>query len=75
MLKHYGFKTVAKGFRYVEFNDGTRIDITYPAYVMKGVVYSRRPKAEVDGTAVLLDRKNNLKVRWINMFKWRTLDH
>ena len=34
-LKHYGFKTVAKGFRYVEFADGTRIDITYPAYCMK----------------------------------------
>jgi hypothetical protein len=31
MVKHYGFKTVAKGFRYVQFADGTRIDILYPS--------------------------------------------
>ena len=61
MLKYYGFKTVAKGFRYVEFADGTRIDISYPAYCMKGVVYSRRPRAEVEGTACLVDTKNRLK--------------
>lgn len=61
MLKYYGFKTVAKGFRYVEFSDGTRIDINYPAYCMKGVVYSRRPRAEVDGSACLVDTKNRLK--------------
>ena len=60
MLKHYGFKTVAKGYRYVEFADGTRIDISYPAYCMKGVVYSRRPRAEVDGTATLVDKKHKL---------------
>eukprot|EP00798_Chlamydomonas_sp_ICE-L_P017077 gene17077-23372_t len=51
MVKYYGFKTVAKGFRYVEFRDGSRIDIQYPAYVMRGVVRSSRPRAEVEGTA------------------------
>jgi hypothetical protein len=60
LLKQYGFKTVAKGFRYVEFSDGTRIDITYPAYCMKGVVYAKRPRAEVDGTAVFMDFKHGL---------------
>ena len=30
MMKHYGFKTTAKGFRYVEFADGSRVDIHYP---------------------------------------------
>ncbi|GAX74184.1 hypothetical protein CEUSTIGMA_g1633.t1 [Chlamydomonas eustigma] len=61
LLKQYGFKTVAKGFRYVEFHDGTRIDITYPAYCMKGVVYAKRPRAEVDGIAVFMDVKNGLR--------------
>ena len=29
-------KTTAKGARMLHFSDGTRIDITYPAYYMKG---------------------------------------
>lgn len=29
----------------MEFGDGTRITIDYPSYVMKGVVYSSRPRA------------------------------
>lgn len=33
MLKHYGFKTVAKGYRFVEFANGDRIDIHYPGWV------------------------------------------
>ncbi|KAG1666917.1 hypothetical protein FOA52_005977 [Chlamydomonas sp. UWO 241] len=61
MLKAYGFKTQAKGYRYVEFADGSRITIDYPAYVMKGVVYSTRPRAEVEGTAVFVDAKHCLK--------------
>jgi hypothetical protein len=47
-VKYYGFKTVAKGFRYVEFRDGTRIELHYPQYYIKNVVYgSSRPRAEV----------------------------
>mmetsp|Transcript_26558 Transcript_26558/g.78885 ORF Transcript_26558/g.78885 Transcript_26558/m.78885 type:complete len:479 (-) Transcript_26558:1654-3090(-) len=61
MLKAYGFKTTARGYRFVEFHDGSRIAIEYPSYVMKGVVYSSRPRAEVEGTAVFLDQRNCLK--------------
>lgn len=66
MLKYYGFKTVAKGYRYLEFADGSRIDIHYPVYFIKDVVNltgitSNRPRAEVDGEAVLVDTRNRLK--------------
>lgn len=61
VVKHYGFKTVAKGYRYVEFADGSRVDIHYPSYFLKGVVYSSRPRAEVEGNAVFVDHKNCLK--------------
>lgn len=61
LLKVYGFKTVAKGYRYVEFADGGRIDIHYPYYVIKGVVYSGCPRAETDGVARLVDMKNGLE--------------
>ncbi len=30
VIKYYGFKTVAKGFRCLEFADGTRIEMAYP---------------------------------------------
>ncbi|KXZ54450.1 hypothetical protein GPECTOR_4g1001 [Gonium pectorale] len=62
VVKYYGFKTVAKGFRYVEFPDGTRIELHYPQYFIKNVVYgSSRPRAEVDGQAILVDIRNRLK--------------
>lgn len=68
IVKHYGFKTVAKGYRYLEFRDGSRIDIHYPVYYikdvvnLKGLITSNRPRAEVDGEAVLVDTKNRIKV-------------
>lgn len=61
VVKYYGFKTVAKGFRFVNFPDGTRIELHYPQYCIKNVVYSSRPRAEVDGQAILVDPKNKLK--------------
>ncbi|EFJ41509.1 hypothetical protein VOLCADRAFT_121628, partial [Volvox carteri f. nagariensis] len=62
VVKYYGFKTVAKGFRYVDFPDGTRIELHYPQYYIKNVVYgSSRPRAEVDGQAILVDVRNKLK--------------
>ncbi|PNH04784.1 Oxysterol-binding protein 9, partial [Tetrabaena socialis] len=62
VVKYYGFKTVAKGFRYVEFRDGTRIELHYPQYVIKNVVYgASRPRAEVEGQAILVDVRNKLK--------------
>lgn len=30
VVKYYGFKTVAKGFRCVTFPDGTTIELHYP---------------------------------------------
>lgn len=47
MLKHYGFKTVAKGYRHLDFPDGTHIELHYPSYFIKNVVYTNRPRAEV----------------------------
>lgn len=61
MLKVNGFKTVAKGVRYIEFADGSRIDIHYPFYVIKGVVYSSGPRAETEGVARLIDSQNKLE--------------
>ncbi|KAG2492188.1 hypothetical protein HYH03_009436 [Edaphochlamys debaryana] len=62
VVKYYGFKTVAKGFRYVEFPDGTRIELHYPQYMVKNVVYgASRTRAEVDGQAILVDVRNKLK--------------
>lgn len=62
MLKNYGFKTVAKGFRHIIFADGTKVELHYPHYAIKGVVYSTRPRAELDGEAIFIDHKNHLKV-------------
>lgn len=65
-----GFKTVAKGTRSVQFPDGTHIDITYPAYCMKGIANSTlgsfgiakgKPRGIVEGTAVFNDAKHHLR--------------
>lgn len=70
LLLQGGFKTVAKGTRYVELPDGTHIDIVYPAYCMKGIANSTlgsfgiakgRPRAIVEGTAVFTDAGNCLR--------------
>ncbi|KAF5838592.1 hypothetical protein DUNSADRAFT_2576 [Dunaliella salina] len=61
VLKHYGFKSQAKGFRYIEFPDGSRIDMEFPGYYVKNVVYSSKPRAEMDGCATFMDAKNNLE--------------
>ncbi|GFH28715.1 oxysterol-binding protein 9, partial [Haematococcus lacustris] len=58
LLKHSGIRTVAKGYRYIVFADGCRIDLHYPG--IKGVVYASRPRAEVEGSAVFVDAKNQL---------------
>ncbi|KAJ9524250.1 hypothetical protein QJQ45_008429 [Haematococcus lacustris] len=60
LLKHSGIRTVAKGYRYIVFADGCRIDLHYPGYSIKGVVYASRPRAEVEGSAVFVDAKNQL---------------
>lgn len=62
-VSSYGFKTVAKGYRYVQFRDGSTIELHYPHYYIKGVVQSSRPRAEVAGEACLKDVTNNLEAR------------
>eukprot|EP00877_Chromochloris_zofingiensis_P003387 jgi/Chrzof1/13049/Cz07g18010.t1 len=61
VVKWYGIKTMAKGGRRLELQDGTVIDIVMPSFAIKGVVYATRPRAEVIGTARLLDTKNHLE--------------
>ncbi len=41
LLKTNAVKTTAKGYRVVAFPDGTKIDIQYPAYYLKGVGIER----------------------------------
>jgi hypothetical protein len=64
LMKAYGIKTVAKGYRRMEFEDGGIIDIVYPAYQIKGIVYDTKPRAEVIGMAKFKDKQNGLEA-WV----------
>jgi hypothetical protein len=40
----------------VDFHDGGAIEVVYPAYQIKGIVYDAKPRAEVVGVAKFRDR-------------------
>jgi hypothetical protein len=61
--KANGIKTLAKGHRSITFADGGRIEIQYPHYSIKGLLYTRAPRGEVGGTVEFVDRKNRLQVK------------
>ena len=61
-ITRYGFKAGIKGHRYVEFADGSRIEFTLPSYLMRNVVYSKNPRAEIEGEAVLTYASHGLKL-------------
>lgn len=54
-------RTTAKGYRAVMFADGTQIRIEYPAYFLKGLLYTNMPRAEILGDAEFNDAANNLR--------------
>jgi len=59
--KANAIKTQGKGHRCIEFADGGVVEVTFPAYYIRGLLYTSTPRAEVGGTAEFIDRKNGLK--------------
>lgn len=58
--KANAIKMSAKGYRRIEFADGGAIDMTFPAFHIKGLVYTGAPRAELGGTAIFNDHQNGL---------------
>lgn len=58
--KGNSLKTKAKGYRILRFRDGSRIEILYPSYYLRGVLYSSEPRGEILGTCTFVDRRNQL---------------
>lgn len=59
-FKTNAIKTAAKGYRRLTFADGGCIDIDYPIYMMRGIVYTAMPRGECVGTAKFTDHSNRL---------------
>ena len=53
-------KTSAKGYRRLSFADGGCIEIDYPTYMMRGIVYTAMPRGDCTGTARFTDQQNRL---------------
>ncbi|GAB4822181.1 hypothetical protein N2152v2_009227 [Parachlorella kessleri] len=53
-------KTTAKGYRAISFPDGSKISIQYPAYYLKGLLYTNMPRADIVGEAEFDDVTNGL---------------
>lgn len=59
-FKTNAIKTAAKGYRRLTFADGGCIDIEYPVYMMRGIVYTAMPRGECVGNAKFTDHSNRL---------------
>ena len=59
-FKTNAIKTAAKGYRRLTFADGGSMDIEYPVYMMRGIVYTAMPRGECIGTAKFTDAANRL---------------
>ena len=59
-FKTNAIKTAAKGYRRLTFADGGCMDIEYPMYIMRGIVYTAMPRGECVGTARFTDQTNRL---------------
>ena len=53
-------KTSAKGYRRLTFADGGCIEIDYPVYMMRGIVYTAMPRGDCTGTARFTDQHSRL---------------
>ena len=54
-------KTTARGFRVLDFADGGRIEVHFPAYYLKGLLYNSGLRGEVTGTAEFVDVQHGLR--------------
>ncbi|KAK9824358.1 hypothetical protein WJX72_009678 [[Myrmecia] bisecta] len=54
-------KTLVRGARTITFADGTRMELNFPSYLLKGILYSDQPHGEMDGTFSILDVTHNLR--------------
>ncbi|KAL3130634.1 hypothetical protein ABBQ38_008026 [Trebouxia sp. C0009 RCD-2024] len=59
-FKTNAIKTAAKGYRRLTFADGGCIEIEYPVYIMRGIVYTAMPRGECVGSAKFVDPANRL---------------
>ncbi|KAL4458310.1 hypothetical protein ABPG75_013175 [Micractinium tetrahymenae] len=55
-------KTTAKGYRVLDFADGGRIEMHFPTYYLRGLLYTSAPRGELTGTAEFTDAQNGLSV-------------
>lgn len=55
-------KTTAKGYRVLDFADGGRIEVHFPTYYLRGLLYTSAPRGELTGTAEFIDVRNGLSV-------------
>lgn len=53
-------KTMAKGYRVIDFRDGGRVEVHFPSYYLRGLLYTAAPRGEVTGTAEFVDAQNGL---------------
>ncbi|BDA40499.1 Oxysterol-binding protein-related protein 8 at N-terminal half [Coccomyxa sp. Obi] len=53
-------KTTARGKRRVKFADGSMVEITYPKYYLRGILYTSRPRGDIGGTARFVDAQHGL---------------
>mmetsp|Transcript_4225 Transcript_4225/g.15173 ORF Transcript_4225/g.15173 Transcript_4225/m.15173 type:complete len:438 (-) Transcript_4225:311-1624(-) len=58
-FKGNAVKTKPLGRKYVRFSDGGCIEMTYPTYFVKNIVFGT-PKGEIEGCASLVDMQNGL---------------
>ncbi|PRW59937.1 Oxysterol-binding 9 [Chlorella sorokiniana] len=54
-------RTTARGYRVIDFADGGRIEVHFPAYYLKGLLYTSAPRGELTGTAEFVDAANGLQ--------------
>ncbi|PSC69671.1 Oxysterol-binding 9 [Micractinium conductrix] len=53
-------KTTARGYRVLDFKDGGRVEVHFPAYHLRGLLYTSAPRGELGGTAEFVDAQHGL---------------
>lgn len=53
-------KTTAKGYRVLDFADGGRVEVHFPTYYLRGLLYTSAPRGELTGTAEFIDARSGL---------------
>ncbi|KAK9825405.1 hypothetical protein WJX81_001449 [Elliptochloris bilobata] len=58
--KANAIRTTARGVRHVSFPDGQRIEVSYPYYILRGILATAMPRGDVVGVARFVDHENRL---------------